>query len=124
MSPVAEVAVTILPKTFPDFDPGVFFPYSVTEDYKLNDKLPYFKVESVGDTNGSFGSNQYNSRSYRVQVMAFIDIHKTDIEAMIDQLDRGMESFDYVQTYGEDRPHSENDKVHLLIRQYKTTRRK
>ncbi|MEC6747334.1 hypothetical protein VXN63_02185 [Marinilactibacillus sp. XAAS-LB27] len=124
MTPVAEVAVEVLPKIFPELKDEPFFSYTVPTMYKSLEEVPYFKVESVGDTNGSYGSNRYHSRSYRLQVMAFIDLSVTDIEETVDRLDRGMESFDYYQVYGEDRSHSENEEIQVLIRQYTTTRRK
>lgn len=124
MTPVAEVAVNILPKIFPEIDSNLFFPYTVPEKYQSLDQVPYFKIENVGETNGTHGSDKYHSRSYRIQVMAFIDLGKTDIEELNDKLDRGMEEADFFQIYGEDRPHSENENIHVLIRQYTHTRRK
>ncbi|API89434.1 hypothetical protein BKP56_09285 [Marinilactibacillus sp. 15R] len=124
MTPVAEVAVEILPKIFPELVDSPFFGYIVPDRYKSLEEVPYFKIESVGDTNGSHGSNKYHTRSYRIQVMAFIDLNKTDIEDITDRLDRGLETADFFQVYGEDRPHSENEKIQVLTRQYTTTRRK
>lgn len=124
MTPVAEVAVEILPRIFPEIDPNLFFPYLVPERYQSFEEVPFFKIENAGETNGSHGSDKYHSRSYRIQVMAFIDIEKTDIEELNDKLDRGMEEAEFFQVYGEDRPHSENKKMHILIRQYTHTRRK
>ena len=124
MTPIAEVATSILPKIFPKLKKEPFFPYTVPERYQSFKEVPYFKIESISDRNGSHGSDKYNSRSYRLQVMAFIDLEKTDIEELTDTLDRGMENHGFVQTYGEDQPHSENKKIHVVIRQYITSRRK
>lgn len=124
MSPTAEVATIILPTLFPELDSEHFFSYSIPEMYQSFDVLPIFKVETVGEVNSDYGSDVYHARMYKVQVMVFIDINKTDIEATNDIMDRGMEENGYTQTYGEDRPHSENPSVHILIRQYTHSRRK
>lgn len=63
-------------------------------------------------------------RSYHLQVMVFIDLSSFDIEELKDRLDRGLEEYDYFQTYGDDRPHSENKNIYVLVRQYIHTRRK
>lgn len=124
MTPVAELVVNVLPKVFPEMENEPFYSYFLPHDLESFETLPVFKVESVGETNGSFGSDVYHARNYRVQVMVFIDPTKTDIENLVDTLDRGLEANEYTQVYGEDRPHSENNKIHVLIRQYTTTRRK
>ncbi|MBL1224791.1 hypothetical protein [Enterococcus sp. BWR-S5] len=124
MTPVAEVATVILPMLFPELKKEPFFPYTVPERYQSFKEVPYFKIESISDQNTAHGSDKYHSRSYRLQVMAFIDLEKTDIEELTDTLDRGMEESGFIQTYGEDKPHTENKKIHVVIRQYITSRRK
>lgn len=124
MTPTAEIAVSLLPTIFPELKGEPFFAYNIPEEYQQLKKLPLFKVSSVGETNGSFGSDQYNSRTYRIQIMVFINIESTDIEQLNDLLDRGLEKHGFIQVYGEDRPHTENEKIHILIRQYTHTRRK
>ncbi|MCH4175890.1 MAG: hypothetical protein LKF43_00185 [Streptococcaceae bacterium] len=124
MTPVAEVCSECLPKIFPEINEDLFFPYKIPVDFLSFSKLPFFKVENVNESNSSFGSDKYNSRNYRLQVMVFINPLITDIEQMNDKIDRGLEKYGYVQVYGEDRPHSENENIHILIRQYTHTRRK
>lgn len=124
MTPTAEIAVSLLPTIFPELKEEPFFAYSIPEEYQQLKKLPLFKVSSIGETNGSFGSDQYNSRTYRIQIMVFINIESTDVEQLNDLLDRGLEKNGFIQVYGEDWPHTENEKIHILIRQYTHTRRK
>lgn len=121
MNPIVEVANEIIEKKMP----GVLsFPYKIPEDYQKLKKLPLCKVETVLNRNIGYGSNLYHGRKYHVQVMSFIDINKTDIESFIDELDRLLEKHGYRQIYGEDRPHEKLENVHVLTRQYTTTRRK
>lgn len=124
MTPTAEVVTKYLPTIFPELQDEPFFAYTIPEEYQQFNYLPFFKVTTVGETNGDFGSDKYNSRTYRIQIMVFIDIEVTDIEYLNDSLDRGLEKNDFVQVYGEDNPHTENKKIHVLIRQYTHTRRK
>lgn len=124
MTPTAEIVTELLPTIFPELKEEPFFAYDIPEEYRQFQQLPIFKVSTVGETNGTFGSNQYNSRNYRIQIMIFIDIATTDIEWLNDTLDRGLEKNNFIQVYGEDQPHSENKKIHILIRQYTHTRRK
>lgn len=124
MTPTAEVVTELLPTIFPELKEETFFAYAIPEEYQQFEQLPIFKVSTVGETNGDFGSDQYNSRTYRIQIMVFIDIATMDIESLNDTLDRGLEKSDFIQVYGEDGPHAENKKIHVITRQYTHTRRK
>lgn len=124
MNPVTEVTTEILPSIFQELTDAPFFPRIVPEKYQSLENTPFFKVESVNDKNGSYGSDRYNSRTYKIQIMIFIDLNVTDIEELIDRLDRGLESHEYQQIYGDDRPHSDNDKIQVVTRQYTIFRRK
>jgi len=121
MNPVVELAFEVIQPTFPD---ASVFAYRIEEDYQKLSKLPVIKVESVNDTNTSYGSNRYLARGYRIQVMAFIDINVTDIEEFKDKLDRSAEKARFFQAYAEDYSHDEIENVHVILRQYTCIRRK
>lgn len=121
MSPIVELTSEILPTIFPA---GNIFAYRLHEDYEKLTKLPTIKVENVSESNGSYGSDRYGSRTYHVQVMAFLAINETDIEAFNDTLDRGLEEKDYSLSYAEDHPHQEFENVQVIVRQYQVTKLK
>lgn len=121
MNPIVEVAVDIIEENMT----GVMsFPYKIPPDYQKLKELPICKVETVLNKNIGYGSNRYHGRKYHIQIMSFIDINVTDIESFIDELDRLLETNGYRQIYGDDRPHEKLENVHVLTRQYTTTRRK
>lgn len=115
MTPAVDLKVTILPELFPD---AQIFAYRIPENYQKLEMLPILKVEGVNEINESYGSDQYGARSYRVQVMAFLDIETTDIESFNDVIDRGLEAEGYVLVYADDRPHDQYENVQVITRQY------
>lgn len=115
MTPAVDLKVTILPELFPD---AQIFAYRIPENYQKLEMLPILKVEGVNEINESYGSDQYGARSYRVQVMAFLDIETTDIEGFNDVIDRGLEAEGYVLVYADDRPHDQYENVQVITRQY------
>lgn len=115
MTPVVDLKVNILPMVFPRAN---IFAYRVPENYQKLDDLPILKIEGVNENNTSYGSNSYGARSYRVQVMAFLDINETDIEEFNDLIDRGLEKQGYTLVYADDRPHDQYDHVQIITRQY------
>lgn len=115
MTPAVDLKITILPELFPN---AKIFAYRIPEDYQKLETLPIIKVEGVNEINESYGSDQYGARSYRVQVMAFLDIEETDIEDFNDVLDRGLEAKGYTLAYADDRPHDQYENVQVITRQY------
>lgn len=121
MNPVVELATSILPRLHPE---AKCYPYRIPAKYQTLEELPIIKTENVSESNGSYGSDRYGSRSYRVQVMAFLDINETDIEAFNDVLDRGLEEKHYSLSYAEDHPHQEFEHIQVIVRQYQVTKLK
>lgn len=121
MTPVVELKTRVLPSLFLDAN---IFAYRIPENYQKLDTLPILKVEGVNEINESYGSDQYGARSYRVQVMAFLDIETTDIEGFNDVIDRGLEAEGYVLVYADDRPHEQFENVQVITRQYAVTKTK
>lgn len=121
MTPAVDLKVTILPKLFPN---AQIFAYRIPENYQKLEMLPMIKVEGVNEVNESYGSDRYGARSYRVQVMAFLDIEETDIEAFNDVLDRGLEVEGYTLAYADDRPHDQYENVQVITRQYNVVKLK
>lgn len=121
MTPVVELKTRVLPSLFSDAN---IFAYRIPENYQKLDTLPILKVEGVNEINESYGSDQYGARSYRVQVMAFLDIETTDIEVFNDVIDRGLEAEGYVLVYADDRPHEQFENVQVITRQYAVTKTK
>lgn len=121
MNPVVELATSILPRIFPD---AKSYPYRIPTKYQTLEEVPIIKTENVTESNGSYGSDRYGSRTYRVQVMAFLDINETDIEAFNDVLDRGLEEKDYSLSYAADHPHQEFENIQVIVRQYLVTKLK
>lgn len=121
MNPVVELATSILPGIFPE---AKSYPYRIPAKYQTLEELPIIKAETITESNGSYGSDRYGSRSYRVQVMAFLDINETDIEAFNDALDRGLEEKDYSLSYADGHPHQDFEHIQVIVRQYQTTKLK
>ncbi|MDT2660701.1 hypothetical protein P7E02_12535 [Enterococcus hulanensis] len=121
MNPIVELAKQILPSIFPD---AQIYPYRIPQKYQTLEELPIIKTENVTESNGSYGSDRYGSRTYQVQVMAFLDINETDIEAFKDVLDRGLEEKHYSLSYAEDHPHQEFEHIQVIVRQYQVTKLK
>ena len=121
MNPVVELATSILPGIFPD---AKAYPYRIPAKYQTLEEVPIIKTENITESNGSYGSDRYGSRTYRVQVMAFLDINETDIETFNDALDRGLEEKDYSLSYADDHPHQEFENIQVIVRQYLVTKLK
>lgn len=121
MTPVVELKTRVLPSLFSNAN---IFAYRIPENYQKLDTLPILKVEGVNEINESYGSDKYGARSYRVQVMAFLDIETTDIEGFNDVIDRGLEAEGYVLVYADDRPHEQFENVQVITRQYAVTKTK
>lgn len=119
MNPIVELTTGILPTIFPDAN---IFAYRLQDDYQKLTKLPIIKVENVNESNTGYGSNRYSSRNYQIQVMAFLDIQKQDIEQFNDQLDRGVEKHGFFLQYADDRPHEEFKHIQVITRQYSHTK--
>jgi|GEM_PF-2313317 len=121
MNPIVELATQILPSIFPD---AQIHPYRIPEKYQTLEQLPIIKTESITESNGSYGSDRYGSRTYQVQVMAFLDINETDIENFNDVIDRCLEEKGYSLSYAENHPHPEFENVQVIIRHYQVTKLK
>ncbi|MGM0240241.1 hypothetical protein [Enterococcus sp. AZ103] len=121
MNPVVKLTGEVLPNIFPTAN---IFAYRVQDDYEKLSKLPIIKVENVNESNIGYGSNRYSSRNYLIQVMAFLDIQKQDIEQFNDLLDRGVEEYGFFLQYADNRPHEEFKHVQVITRQYSYTKLK
>ncbi|MEY8498912.1 hypothetical protein [Enterococcus avium] len=121
MNPIVELATNIIPRLFPE---AKTYPYRIPEKYQTLKELPIIKIENITESNGSYGSDKYGSRTYKVQVMAFLDINETDIEAFNDVLDRGLEEKDYFLSYADDRSHQDFVNIQVITRQYQITKLK
>lgn len=120
MNPVIDLT-NIISGLYPD---SLTYTYKVPEDDQKMNKLPLIKIEAVNDVNESYGSDKYRKRRYNVQVMAFLNIEKTEIEGFKDILDRELESNEFYLTYADEYMDEDYENVIVLTRQYTTTRRK
>lgn len=120
MNPVIDLT-NIIAKLYPD---AQVFAYQVPENYQKMNKLPLIKTEAVSETNDGYGSDKYRQRRYLVQVMAFLDIKKTEIESFKDEVDRVLEANEFYLSYADEYIDGTYPDVLVLTRQYAITRRK